>query len=233
MRDRRRRQIRDGGDHPVQEVPVVGHDDHGALVGGQEVLEPPERLQVEVVGRLVEEQQVRSQQQQAGQGRPHAPASRELGERAMNRARFEPEPVEDDLGFRLEPVPAHCLEAMLHLAVGVGEPGRGVGPRHAGGERLELRLEPPDLVEAREGLREHGAILAARDLLREIADGDPGVLVDAPGVGLLHAGQDAAQRGLARAVRAHEPDALAAPDAPRHAAQQLLAAVAFRHRVRD
>ena len=120
---------------------------------------------------------------------------------------------------------------MLDLAVGVREARWGVGPRHAGGERLEPGFEPPDLVEAGERFREHRALLAARDLLREIADGDAGVLMDAAGVGLLHAGQDAAERGLARAVRAHEPDPLAAPDAPRHAAQQLLAAVALGYRV--
>src|SRR6185503_1307247 len=127
---------------------------------------------------------------------------------AVDRLRAEPEPVENDLGLRLQPIAAEGLEAMLDLAVGVGQPFGGVGPGHAGGERLELGLEPPDLIEARERLREDGAVLASRDLLREIPDGNAGVLMDATGVGLLHTGQDAAERGLARPVRADEPDPL-------------------------
>jgi hypothetical protein len=88
-------------------------------------------------------------------------------------------------------------------------------------------LEAPDLVEARERLRQHGAVLAGGDLLREVSDGDPGVAVDPPRVGLLHQGEDAAERGLPGPVRPDQTDPLAPPDAPRAVLEQLLTAVAL------
>ena len=53
--------------HVVEEVAVVrdGHD--GTGIGMEELLEPEDRLRVEVVGRLVEEQQVGSLEKQAAQ----------------------------------------------------------------------------------------------------------------------------------------------------------------------
>ncbi len=226
-RDRAPRQLRDRGDHAVQEVAVVRDDDHAALVGGEEVLEPPERLEIQVVGGLVEQQQIGPQQQEPRQRRAHAPAARELGERPVHLLRREPEPAQDDLGLGLEPVAAEGLEPVLDLAVGVGQSGVGAGACHAGRERLELALEAPDLVEARERLRQHGAVLAGGDLLREVADGDPGVTVDPPRVGLLHQGEDAAERGLPGPVRPDQADPLTPPDAPRAVLEQLLTTVAL------
>ena len=50
--------------HVVEEVPVVGHGEHGAGVLGEVLLEPEHALGVEVVGGLVEEQQVGLLQQE-------------------------------------------------------------------------------------------------------------------------------------------------------------------------
>ena len=65
--------------HVVEEVAVVGDGDDGARVVLQEALEPRHRLGVEVVGRLVEQQQVGRDEQQAAQ-RDAAPLA--AGERA-------------------------------------------------------------------------------------------------------------------------------------------------------
>ena len=51
----------------VEEVAVVGHRDDGAVVLLQVPLEPRDRLGVEVVGRLVEQQQIGLAEQQAAQ----------------------------------------------------------------------------------------------------------------------------------------------------------------------
>ena len=63
----------------VEEVPVVGHRDDGAVVLLQVPLEPRDRLGVEVVRRLVEQQQIGLRQQQAAQRDPAALAT---GQRA-------------------------------------------------------------------------------------------------------------------------------------------------------
>ena len=51
----------------VEEVAVMGDRDHGAGVAGEELLQPLDRLGVEVVGRFVEQQHVRLLQQQPAQ----------------------------------------------------------------------------------------------------------------------------------------------------------------------
>ena len=51
----------------VEEIAVVGDRDHGAFVVSEETLEPVNRLRVEVVGRLVQEEQVGRGEQQAAE----------------------------------------------------------------------------------------------------------------------------------------------------------------------
>ena len=108
---------------------------------GEEALEPAERLQVEVVGRLVEEQEIGAQEQQAGQGGPHAPAARELAERADGHpVRREPEPAEDDLGLGLEAIAARAPRSdagPLRSARSACGPAVGIG--HEGGEATRAR----------------------------------------------------------------------------------------------
>ena len=52
---------------PVEEVAVVADDQDGAFVIGDDFLQEVESLEVEVVGRLVEDEQVRLARELAGQ----------------------------------------------------------------------------------------------------------------------------------------------------------------------
>ena len=63
------------GDGSVEEVAVVADDEDGAVIVGDHLLEQVEGLEVEVVGRLVEDEQVRAAGEFAGeeQARPLAP----------------------------------------------------------------------------------------------------------------------------------------------------------------
>ena len=72
-------ELEDPAGDVVEEVAVVGDGDHGALVVGEEALEPVDRLGVEVVRRLVEQQQVGRGEQQAAERDAAALAA---GERA-------------------------------------------------------------------------------------------------------------------------------------------------------
>ena len=60
-------ELEDPAGDVVEEVPVVGDGDDGARVLGEEPLEPGDRLGVEMVRRLVQEQQVRRGQEQPAQ----------------------------------------------------------------------------------------------------------------------------------------------------------------------
>src|SRR3546814_15207066 len=60
-------QRQDRGDRTVEEIAVVADQDDGAVVVGQLLLQQVEGLDVEVVGRLVEDQQVVRLREQLGQ----------------------------------------------------------------------------------------------------------------------------------------------------------------------
>ena len=82
-------ELEDPAGHVVEEVAVVGDGDDGARVVAEEALEPRDRLGVEVVGRLVEQQQVGPLQQQAAQGDAPALAAgerRDVGVAGRQRA---------------------------------------------------------------------------------------------------------------------------------------------------
>jgi hypothetical protein len=71
------------GAHLVQEVPVVRDDDHGRLALVEDVLQPADGVDVEVVGRLVEQQDVRVGEQRLHQQHAQLPARRHLAHRAV------------------------------------------------------------------------------------------------------------------------------------------------------
>ncbi len=68
-----------GGD-AVEEPAVVGDDDGAAGEGEQRLLERAQRVDVEVVGRLVEQQHVAAAAQQLGEVQAVALAAGELAE---------------------------------------------------------------------------------------------------------------------------------------------------------
>ena len=75
--ERAQRQIGDARDDRVEEEAIVRDEDDGVRVGVQVLLEPVARLEIEVVRRLVEQQQVRLAEQQLGERDAHLPAAGE------------------------------------------------------------------------------------------------------------------------------------------------------------
>ena len=55
------------GADAVQEVAIVGNDDHGAVARGEHAFQPADGVDVQVVGRFVEQQHVRVREQRLGQ----------------------------------------------------------------------------------------------------------------------------------------------------------------------
>ncbi len=78
-------ELEDPAGDVVQEVAVVGDRDDRALVLGQVLLEPRDRLRVEVVGGLVEQQQVGRAQQQPAQRHAAALAAGEGADVGVGR----------------------------------------------------------------------------------------------------------------------------------------------------
>ena len=78
-------ELQDPSGDVVQEVAIVGDGHHRALVVLEVLLEPRHGLGVKVVGRLVEQQQVRLAQEQAAHRHPPALAARELAHVGIRR----------------------------------------------------------------------------------------------------------------------------------------------------
>ena len=127
-----RPEVHDVGHGTVEEVTVVGDEEGRAVAAHEPLLEPHHRVEIEVVGRLVEEQQVGAAHQGLREVEPDPPATREVRHRTGEVVGVEPEAVQDPPCPRLCGVPVEGLE----LRVERGEP-----PVVAvGGGRLEAAL---------------------------------------------------------------------------------------------
>ena len=121
----------------------MGDHQHRTAEAGEERLQPLEAVEVEVVGRLVEQQDGRPREQHAGQQRPRRLAAAELAEGSVERDVRDPERVARAVELRLQRPAVERAEALLHLAV--QREHRGL-PQPAF-EPLELTVQPPHLAE--------------------------------------------------------------------------------------
>ncbi len=105
----------DGFDDRVHEIAVVGDHQDGPRVVEQVTLEPEQREQVEVVGRLVEHQQVGLHDEQLGEVGAHDPAAGVFAGGLVEVRLFEAEAVEDFLGLGFELIAVEVVELVLGL----------------------------------------------------------------------------------------------------------------------
>ena len=209
--------MQDRVDRIVQKVAVVADDDHRARIARDMVLKPERAFEIEIVGRLVEQQQVGLGEQGGGERHPHAPAAGEFGARALLFGMRKAQARKDFGGARRR-----------RMGADVGEPGldfrdpvrivRGLALRQEAASRsssalstISSRLSGPS-----------GASCASRADARSRRTHDIAVL----GRDLTHDGAE--QRGLAGAVAADEPDARAVRNARGGVFQQKLAGHAQR-----
>ncbi len=200
--------LQDRGGQALQEDTVVGDHEHRAAVCPQLRLQPLDRPVVEVVGRLVQEQQFRPAGPVHRRGRAGS-AHRRRGCRAGVRGQpRQAEVVQRDVHPMVGVVPLPGLVAGEEILVR-GERRRVAAVR----ERLPGPVQPGlQGTQVREG-QVDGVLDGGRrrqgDRLGQIPDtagGDHGHL---PAVGALLTGDQPQQRGLAGAVVADQPGLLA------------------------
>ena len=177
----------------------------------RKLLEPRQAVRVEVVGGLVEQEDVGVLEQRGGQQRAGLLAAREAAQRAVGRQALDAEPPANLLGARLRGPGAGRLGALERVRVGVEVAGA-----LEGGERLA-------------GLAERGVQqVVDRDvgrLLRQVADRRG--REDRAAVGELATGQEAQQRGLAGAVGTDEPGTVAGVEGQRQPFEEGRAVIAL------
>ena len=165
--------LRDLRDDAVHELAVVRGHQQAAGARFQELLEPDDRLDVEVVGRLVHQQDVGLAEQHARHRDAHLPAARQRAHIAVNPLVVEAEAVQDLARAALERVSAEVLVLLLHVAEALENRVHLVGLRRIGHrvlQILELVVERAETPAAGNRLVEHRAAGHLLDVLPEIAD---------------------------------------------------------------
>ena len=183
------------------------HRDDGGRIVLEIFLEPGDRLGVEMVGRLVEQQHVGRGQQQPAQRDAALLAARQLVDDRFPRRQAQR--VRGDLELALELPAAGGVDGVLQLGLLLEQLVHLVVV-HRLGELVADLVEARDLREgAAEAFHHDAAHVLVRielGLLRQVADLDAGLrarLAFEVGVDAAH---DLEQRGFARAVEAEHAD---------------------------
>ena len=179
----------------VDEGAVVAHEHHGTGFAAQELFQPADALDVEVVGGFVEQKHVGAAQEELGQLDAHAPATGELAGGPVEVGGGKAQALERALEFGVVVQAAHHVEALA--LVGEAFHQLHVGSTFVVGALGQLRvesvdafLELADVLKSLFGLFAYGVFVAEDHHLGQVADG--AVVLERHGAsrGLLQAGKD-------------------------------------------
>ena len=155
-----------------------------AREAGEPALEPQDRLEIQVVGGLVEQQRVGLHHQDPRQTDAHLPAARECPDVAVHHARCEAEAGQHLARAGFELVAAELVEARLRLAVALDQRVHLAGARRIGERVLELVERVRDVRDrtgAVERRLDDALALHLADLLAEVSDRDAAIDGDPSG----------------------------------------------------
>ena len=186
--------MKDVIDDLVEELPVVADEQQRVAIAAQEIGEPQRGFEIEVIGRLVEQQQLGLGEEHAGKRDTHAPAAGEIRQRLILLVVVEAETREDAGGARFRRMRADCGEPLVDF-----RDARGIGAVLGLGEEA-LAL----VIGSEHGLQWRGR--AAGRFLRDEADTRIARQGDAAAIERTLAADQIEQRRFARAVAADQPD---------------------------
>ena len=104
----------------------------------EEVLQPEDRLQVQVVGGLVHEEHVGPAEQDPGQGHPHLPSAGERADVALDPFVVEAQAVQHLARLGLQGVPSEVVVLLLDFTEAVEDVVHLVGAFGIGHRMLEV-----------------------------------------------------------------------------------------------
>ena len=169
-------QLHDAGGDAVQKAAVMGDRDHAALEGNQQLFQPLDGVQVQVVGRLVEQQDIGAGHQSLGQRHALAGAA---GQAAYQSIRVQMQALQCFL-YALLPVPGVisldlCLQLVQILALSASQVA--LANRNHSRNAVRRRLED-------------GVLRVQVGLLRHIGNADPVLHLELAVIGLCQAAQN-------------------------------------------
>ena len=178
----------------------MADDDHRAVEALEPGFQPDQRVQVQVVGRLVQQQQVGRAHQRARQLQPHAPAAGEAVDRRVELLAAEAQAQQQRLRARARVEGAGLVQRQVRVGHGMA-----VAAGFGGGQRGLRALQRQVALQHEVG----GAVLGLGHVLRHLADAPARRDLDVAGVGMQPVGEQREQAGLAGAVAADQADLLA------------------------
>jgi hypothetical protein len=191
-------QVQGVGADAVEELAIVRDHQQRAGILEQPLLQPQHRIQVQVVGGLVEQQQIGRRHQRPRHVQPHPPAAGELGNRLHVRGRGEAQAMQQSPGTCCGVVAVHFFQPLMgqrHRFIILGRHRCGFG---ADG-RPHFRIAGDDEIDGR--IRQRGGFL------RHAGDADPAGNIDVALVRLELTLDRGKQAALAAAIAADHADA--------------------------
>ena len=203
--------VHDVADDAVEEVAVVRDEQERAGIVAQPALEPDHGIEIEMIRRLVEQQQRGTAHQGTREVQPDPPASGEFVDRTDFVFRREAETVQEPARAGPRGVAVDRFELGVQGREPLAVP-RTVGGRNPSLELAQLPVAVENVIDCR--------ALAVRRLLGDVRDDPVRRQADAAGVRLQLARHQREQAGLAAAVRARDADLLARVDLERRVLEQ-------------
>jgi RNase P/RNase MRP subunit p29 len=213
-------QLHDARDDAVEEIAVVGDGQDGPLKFFNIALEPFHRVHIEVVRRLVEQQDIGLLEQQPREVHARFLAAGEAVEVLLPLRGGDAEAVADLVGLHVRLVAAAGLKARGKRVV-LGERGLVRMRRHL---LFQLAHFVLDVRQLPEGRAQHVLDGVARGVVRDLgdeADLAAGREAHLAGIVVQLAGQDLEQRRLARAVASEQTDPFALLHVKADAVEQI------------
>ena len=202
-------QLEDAVRHAIEELRVVGDDQHDAPVLRQVVGQPRFRRHIQVVRRLVEQHVVRPPHQDLRQRDPHLPAAAERSAQLLAVAGREPQAVQHPPDPRIDAIAVHRFVRFEQPPLLIDERVEiAVAALDAPGDLVQLQVDGPRLRERRPHLVDETACRIMTDFLFQVAERPAPVPARAL-VGLVFSRDQPQERRLTGAVRADEPGAFA------------------------
>ena len=190
----------------VQEVAIMGNDDHGGVALVEHVFQPANRVDVQVIRRLVEQQDVRVREQRLRQQHAQLPAWRDIAHRALMQ-------VNGDTGAQQQ----FARARFGRVAVVFGNLAFQLGRLHVVVvRRFRVRVNRVALLDGGPHFRvahhddvEDAHVFKRKLVLAQLAQALVGIEHDVAARRVQVAAQDLHERRLAAAVRADQAIAVA------------------------
>ena len=180
--------------HRVEEAAIVADEDQGAAVIAQKALEPQRGFEVEMIGRLVEQQEVGLGKEDRRERNPHPPAARQIGDGPALHRLVDAEPGQDAR-----------RPARRRMGVDLDEPGLDLGGPQRLCADLPLGEQAGKLAVGSEDRFERARLTPGR-FLRQKPDPVPARQLDRPAIRLPGAADQVQQGRFAGAVAPDQPD---------------------------